>query len=388
MPTSSLPAPHGRWDARFDQVARAFVDATAAIPGGGAALSVWHEETEVVNVWAGEADVRTGTPWGEGTSTMLFSATKGLAAFTVALLADERRLDYEQRVAEFWPEFAVHGKGDLTIRDVLAHRAGLPAPQRNMTVADLIDGEAFAAALAAQEPLWPSAKAHLYHALTWGPLVQEIVRRAAGVDVAEVFRRRIAQPLGARVELHATDAELHSIAHVTVAAEHRAMIEKTIPFLGDLAVMGMTAGGALPLSLTTENEGANDPRIQKSGLLSMAGIGTASGLARIWSAVAASDDRRDLLSVRGRDQLIRPHSDGPSFGAPAGSPAQRWGAGVQLAGPSLPWLSPDSFGHDGAGGQTGFADPAHRIGFGYVTNHMHHANRVGPIVDALRAALG
>ena len=166
------------------------------------------------------------------------------------------------------------------------------------------------------------------------------------------------------------------------------MIEKTIPFLGELAVKGITAGGALPLTLATEREGANDPRIQTSGLLSMAGIGTASGLARVWSAVAAPDEHRVLLSAEVRRELVRPHSDGPSFGAPAGSPAQRWGAGVQLSSPLLPWLSPHSFGHDGAGGQMGFADPMNRIGFGYVTNYMHHTNRVAPILDALRAAIG
>lgn len=388
MLTQPLAEVQGRWDPRFEPAVRAFVDGLPSAPGAGAALSIWHKGVEVVSVWGGQSDGRNGAPWREDTTTMLFSATKGLASLAVALLADEGRIDYDQRVAEVWPEFAVHGKADLTIRDVLAHRAGVPAPDGSMTVADLVDSHAFAASLAAQAPLWPNAQAHLYHALTWGPLVGEIVRRAAGADVADVFRRRIGQPLGAAVELHATDADLGTIAHISVAAEHQAMIEKTVPFLGEIAVRGITAGGALPLTLATETEGVNDPRVQKSGLLSVAGIGTASGLARIWSAVAAPDGRRQLLSSEGLRQLVHPHSDGPSFNAPPGSPSQRWGAGVQLATPPLlPWLSAESFGHDGAGGQVGFADPKHEIGFGYVSNHMHHANRVGPILEALRGAL-
>lgn len=389
MLTSSQAEVQGRWDPRFEPAVRAFADGLPSATGAGAALSIWHEEKEVVSVWAGQADGRSGAPWREDTTTMLFSATKGLASLAVALLADEGRISYDQRVADFWPEFAVHDKAELTIRDVLAHRAGLPAPEQAMTVSDLIDSQAFAAALAAQAPMWPQAQAHLYHALTWGPLVREIVRRAAGADVAEVFRRRIGQPLAAAVELQASDPDLGSTAHISVAAEHQAMIEKTIPFLGELAVKGITAGGALPLTLATENEGANDPRLQKSGLLSMTGMGTASGLARVWSALAAPDEQRPLLSHEALHQLVRPHSDGPSFNAPAGSPSQRWGAGVQLAAPPLlPWLSGESFGHDGAGGQMGFADPKHRIGFGYVTNYMHHTNRVGPVLDALKVALG
>lgn len=377
--------PQGRWEPRYESVARAFMQSMPSTPGAGAALSIWHEGKEVVNVWAGEADARGAKPWEKRTTTMLFSATKGLAALAVALLADEGRLDYDARVAEVWPEFGAHGKNTLTIRDVLAHRAGVPAPELSMAVPDLVDPRAFANTLAAQSPLWPNAQAHLYHALTWGPLVREIVRRATGEDVADVFRRRIARPLQAKVELHASNADLDSVAHVSVASEHQAMLEKTIPFLGDLAVKGITAGGALPLTLATENEGANDPRIQKSGLLSMAGIGTASGLARIWAAVVTMDPAQALLSPEGLRQLVRPHSDGPSFGAPAGSPPQRWGAGVQLASPLLPWLSETSFGHDGAGGQMGFADPRYGVGFGYVTNYMHHTNRVAPILEALRA---
>lgn len=382
------PAVQGRWNARFEPVVRAFARGVPTVPGAGAALSIWHHEQEVINVWAGESDARTRAAWHEDTTTMVFSATKGLAALTVALLADEGRIRYEQRVADIWPEFAAHGKGDLTIRDVLAHRAGVPAPERSMTVEDLVDSQAFAAALAAQAPLWPQAQAHLYHALTWGPLVREMVRRAAGADVAEVFRRRIGQPLGAAAELHAGDADLGAIAHISVAPEHQAMVEKTVPFLGDLVVQGLTAGGALPLALATEHGGANDPRVQKSGLLSMTGIATASGLARVWSALAAPDAQRPLLSAEGLRQLVHPHSNGPSFGAPKDSPSLRWGAGVQLAAPPmLPWLSPASFGHDGAGGQMGFADPTLRIGFGYVTNYMNHTNRMGPVLEALKAVI-
>ncbi|WAL74665.1 serine hydrolase [Kitasatospora sp. YST-16] len=378
----------GRYAENMTAVVEAFAASVADPAAGGAALSVWHGGEEIVDVRVGVADPGTGRQWEAETRAVLFSATKGLAAIAVARLAEEGLLDPEAPVASVWPEFAAHGKGRITIADVLAHRAGLVAPATSMTLDDLVDISGFAARLAAQPPLWPDARAHLYHALTWGPLVSEIVRRATGQDAAEFFAREIAAPLDAAVTLRADEHALGLVAPTTMAPETALLTSRTVPQMGELAERMLTAGGALPLTLVGNRTGLNDPRVLGSGLLSAAGVGTASGLARIWSSTVRPTRGVRVLSDDAVRQLTSPRSEGPgATDTDTTGPFHRWGSGVQLASEALTWLSPDSFGHDGAGGQAGFADPRYGVGFGYVTNRMAPSSLVGPIVAALRAAL-
>jgi CubicO group peptidase (beta-lactamase class C family) len=378
----------GRFAPGMAPVVEAFASSIGDPAAGGAALSIWHDGEEIVDVHAGTADVRTGRPWDAATRAVLFSATKGLAAIAVARLADELELDPDAPVASVWPEFAAHGKDRITITDVLAHRAGLVAPDTPMSPDDLADVRGFAERLAAQRPMWPDARAHLYHALTWGPLVSEIVRRATGQEVPDVFAREIAAPLDAAVTLRADDRALRHVAYTTVAPEAELLTSQTIPQMGELAHRMLTAGGALPLTLVGDGTGLNDPRLLKAGLLSAAGTGTASGLARTWSATIRPTRGVRVLSSDAVRRLTAPRSTGPgATDTETDGPFHRWGAGVQLSSEALTWLSPSSFGHDGAGGQAGFADPAYGIGFGYVTNRMAAAPVIGPIVKALRSFL-
>jgi CubicO group peptidase (beta-lactamase class C family) len=369
-------------------VVEAFAGTVTDPAAGGAALSVWREGEEIVNVHAGVADVRSGRPWDTNTRAVLFSATKGLAAVTVARLSEDLQLDLDAPVASFWPEFAAYGKDRITIRDVLAHRAGLVAPDTAMTLDELVDIRGFAQRLAAQRPLWPQARSHLYHALTWGPLISEIVRRATGQQVPEVFAREIAAPLDAAVSLRAENQDLHHVAHTTMAPDAELLTSRTIPSMGGLAHRMLTAGGALPPTLVADGAGLNDPRVLTAGLISAAGTGTASGLARIWSATIRQTHGVRILRDETVRRLTAVHSEGPgSTDTDADGPFHRWGSGVQLASHALPWLSPASFGHDGAGGQAGFADPTYGVGFGYVTNRMVAAPPATSIIEALRTVL-
>ncbi|KAB2378932.1 serine hydrolase domain-containing protein [Actinomadura montaniterrae] len=378
----------GRFAPGMAPVVEAFASSIGDPAAGGAALSIWHDGEEVVDVHAGIADTRTGRPWDAATRAVLFSATKGLGAVAVARLADELKLDLDAPVASVWPEFAAHGKERITITDVLAHRAGLVAPDTTMSPDDLADVRGFADRLAAQRPMWPDACSHLYHALTWGPLVSEIVRRATSREAPDVFAREIAAPLDAAVTLRADDRDLRHLAYTTAAPETELLTSQTIPQMGELAHRMLTAGGALPLTLVGDGTGLNDPRLLKAGLLSAAGVGTASGLARIWSATITPTRGVRILSDDAVRRLAVPRSTGPNAtDTETDGPFHRWGAGVQLSSEALTWLSPSSFGHDGAGGQAGFADPDYGIGFGYVTNRMAAAPLIGPIVKALRSIL-
>ncbi|MGW5603836.1 serine hydrolase domain-containing protein [Streptomyces rochei] len=381
----------GRFDESFRPVVEAFADTVAEPGSSGAALAIRHRGAEVVNVWRGVADARTGRAWDEWTPSVLFSCTKGLASLTVAWLVEQGRIDLETPVAEYWPEFGVHGKQTLTVGDLLAHRAGLHSPDEDVTLDEVLDGRAFAARLAAQQPRWTPGEAHLYHGVTWGPLVRETVLRATGLDLPEVFREMTGTASPADVTLRATDSEIARVTHLRTSPEHDAMGARMAEmFAADAgALRFFTTGGAFPLGYVTEDGGLNDPRVQKAGLVSATGIGTAAALARVWSSAVTPTDGRRLLSDRGIALLTRERSGGPgAFDANDAGPFHRWGAGVQLFSDALPLLTKDSFGHDGAGGQAGFADPRHRIGFGYLTNRMEVASNVPRVVAALSDVLG
>jgi CubicO group peptidase (beta-lactamase class C family) len=381
---SSHPEIGGRFDDGWEPVVRAFA-ATVDASTGGAALAIHIGDHDVVDVYAGTADIRSGRSWTMQTPAVLFSATKGLAALTVAWLADRGDIDYATPVAAVWPEFGVFGKDDVTIGDVLAHRAGLPAVEGPLTLDELTNNPVFAGRLAEQQPLWLHSQSHLYHALTWGPLVSEIVRRATGEELSEIFRREIARPLDADVALQPTPEQIAQVACATNSPELELFSTKTIPLLGERAVAGLTAGGALPLTLVGDGTGLNDPRVLASGLVSAGGIGTATGLARVWGATVSGDR---LLSDKTLGALVAVRSAGRAFGDTTdGSMGNRWGAGVQLASPALPLLTPRSFGHDGAGGQCGFADPDYGLGFGYVRNRLSPTPVVAPIIAAVRDVL-
>ncbi|NEA28489.1 serine hydrolase domain-containing protein [Actinomadura bangladeshensis] len=379
----------GTFDPRFRPVAVAFAGTVTEPESGGAALSIWHRGTEVVNLQCGVADARYGRPWDERTPAVLFSATKGLASLVVARLAEQGRIDLEAPVARVWPEFGVHGKEALTIGDLLAHRAGLIAPDADIGLDEALDGRRIAARLAAQKPRWEPGKAHLYHAMTWGPLVRETVLRATGEDLPELFQEFVAAPLGAEATLQATDAEVARVAHITTSPAFDALSAHQEQTLDEDARRFWTCGGAFPMSLVTADGGFNDPRVLKAGLASGGGLGTASALARIWSAAVTPTLGHRVLSDHGIGLLTRERSSGPSATDADGAPGPflRWGAGAQLSSEAQPWLSAGSFGHDGAGGQSAFADPRHRIGFGYLTNRMEPAPSVPQVISALRTVL-
>jgi CubicO group peptidase (beta-lactamase class C family) len=228
----------------------------------------------------------------------------------------------------------------------------------------------------------------MYHAITWGPLVRELVLRATGQDLPELFRELIAAPLQADATLKATDAEVSRVAHVSTSPTWDAWSVQVTDMIGEDGLRFLTAGGALPVGLVTADGGLNDPRVLKAGLVSASGIATASALARIWSSAVVPTLGHRLLSEGGTALLTRERSGGPSATDNSSTgPFQRWGAGVQLSSDALPWLTEASFGHDGAGGQAGFADPHYQVGFGYLTNRMEVTSQVGQIVSALRAVL-
>jgi CubicO group peptidase (beta-lactamase class C family) len=368
----------------FEDVVTAFREGVAEPERSGAALSVWRDGVELINVWHGVSDSRTRSPWAANTTSVIFSCSKGLSALVMAQLHEEGVLDLDSPIADSWPEFAAHGKGALSIADVMAHRAGVSAPADDMSLEDALDTRAWAAEIAAQEPLWKPGEGHAYHSLTIGTIVQELVLRVTGRELHELFHEKIAAPLDADVTLKAGPGELQRVAHLVNSPEWDALARSSAESKFSRA---STLGGAFPASLATEDGGFNDPRVQAAGFAAAGGIGTAAGLAKIWSsAIRSTDGIRTIQDATVRF-ISRVRSEGPWM-YDVDAPHLRWGAGVELASQVGAYLSPTTFGHGGAGGQAGFADPETGVALGYVRSRLDTVNPLEPILGALREALG
>ncbi|MBB2977136.1 CubicO group peptidase (beta-lactamase class C family) [Microbacterium endophyticum] len=374
----------------FGAVIDVFQDAVADYPGG-AALSIRVGGQTVVDATSGWADAARTIPWREDTSAVVFSCTKGLLAILAAQLVQAGRLDYNELVTEYWPEYGAEGKARTRVSDLLSHRAGLSAPHEDWTQADICDWERTVSALAAQRPLWEPGSAYNYHPITFGWLGGEIVRRIGGASVGEQFADRVARPLSADAWIGLPDAQAHRVADSLVGptlAEHTSgMLAALDDGSNPWPARGMTLGGALPGALVGPGEGFNDPVVRRAEIPGAGGIATAHALASIWSATVVETEGHRLLNDATLDEALAPRSEGePVFAAPG--PYPRWGMGFQLDSEARRYLTPRSFGHDGAGGQAAFADPDHGIGFAFVTSAMEAGDdRATRMIDALRTAL-
>jgi CubicO group peptidase (beta-lactamase class C family) len=375
----------------FEGVRDAFAAAFEGSPQMGAALAVRRRGATVVDLWGGLADARDGTPWTADTATVIFSCTKGVMSVLAAALVQQGRLDYDEPVATYWPEFAQAGKGGVLVRDILAHRAGLSAPREDFTTADLADWDRITTALAAQRPLWEPGTGYAYHAITHGWLIGEIIRRVTGLRVSEYLAVTLTDPLGADAWIGLPATQAHRVAHLRVGESLADLVaqQNADPMPGiDWNARALTLGGALPRELAGEGVGFNDPAIRAAAIPAAGGIATARALAAIWSSTVTETDGFRVLDDSTLDRALPVQSEGePVFPAPP--PWPRWAMGFQLDAEARRYLGDASFGHDGAGGQVAFADRAAKVGFTFLTNQMEAIDdfRATRIIDALRAGL-
>lgn len=384
---------HGTVDPRFESVRAAFAVGFDGKPDMGAALAVRHRGELVVDLWAGVRDERSRQPWREETPSVIFSCTKGLVSILAARLVQEGRLDYQAPVAQYWPEFAAAGKGAVRVKDLLAHRSGLSAPRVPLTTEQIIDWQTVVTQLAAQEPLWEPDSGYAYHAITHGWLAGEVIRRVTGLSLGAYFAELIAEPLRADAWI-GIPADVHSrVAHMqvgsTLAQLTAQQASARTPGVTDWSEIAMTLGGALAPELITVDGGFNDPAVQAAEIPGAGGIATARALATIWSATVVETGGVRLLDSEVLDSAAVVQSEGaPVWNVPG--PWPRWGMGLQLDSEARRFLTGASVGHDGAGGQSAFADPTHEIGFAYLTNQMEAIDdqRATRVIDALRESLG
>lgn len=373
----------------YQSVADAFAKAFEGRPDMGAGLHVVKDGETIIDLWGGVADARDRRAWRQDTPSVIFSCTKGLVSILAARLVQEGRLDYDAPVSRYWPEFAAAGKADVTVGQALAHQAGLSAPRNDLEEDDIVDWRRITAVLAEQEPLWPLGTGYAYHALTHGWVAGEIICRVVGKSVGQYFAELIAGPLGVDAWIGLPDAELARVAHLRVSPPLSALWADEASKPGpNWPYKAMTLGNALPADLVSENGGFNTQRIRAAEIPGAGGIASAEALASIWSATVSPARGPRLIDDAVIEVATRTQSEGASvFGGDP--PFSRWGYGFQLDSDARRYLDEYCFGHDGAGGQVGFADPRRRIGFGFVTNWMMgpEDQRATAIIAALRAVV-
>ncbi|KUM71983.1 serine hydrolase domain-containing protein [Streptomyces curacoi] len=374
----------------FEPVREAFVRNFSSLGERGAALAVYRDGRRVVDLWAGAKDVDGTQPWLRGTAQVVRSATKGVAAAVLLLLHQRGELDLDAPVGEYWPEFKAHGKERLLVRHVLNHRAGLPVLDRPLTPEEALDPHRGPEAVAAQAPVWEPGTDHGYHALTYGWLLDELVRRVTGRWAGEWIAAEIAAPLGADLWLGLPESEAGRVGRT-------GRVEGPEPAGGlrSRPKRSVTAAYDDPDSLTRRAFAAitpfpdqNDPAYRAAALPATNGIATADGLARFYAALIGEVDGVRLFDPATVELARAEESAGPDRVLVVGT---RFGLGYMLHGTASPLLGPGSFGHPGRGGALGFADPDAGIAFGYVTNGFRKTVTADPraqgLIRAVRASL-
>jgi len=364
-----VPTPpiEGTCDPRFSAVRDVFAEQLAQPGELGAAVAVTLEGRRVIDLWGGYADAARTRPWTPDTIVNLFSTTKGMTALCAHRLADQGKLDLDAPVARYWPEFAQAGKGAIPVRWLLDHSAGLVAVEKPLPPEALYDWGTMTGAYAAQAPWWEPGTRHGYHALSFGWLVGEVVRRLSGRSVGRYFRDEIAGPLGADLfigtppELDARTAEIVSEPPKAGDPTLAEMLAKAKPYVLKAFLNPVPGAGG----------GMNGRSWRGAEIPAGNGHGSARALARIYGAVACggTQDGVTLLSPAAIERARAEARHGPDDVLPLVS---RFAQGFQLGTESEPLGPGRAFGHSGAGGSLGVADPEARLGFGYAMNRMEH----------------
>jgi CubicO group peptidase (beta-lactamase class C family) len=362
-----IPEIQGTCQPRYERVRDAFREGFRTRGEIGAAIAVTVDGEPVVDLWAGHADPARTRPWARDTIVHLYSVTKGMTALCAHRLVERGTLDLDAPAARYWPEFAQNGKGAIPVRWLLSHRAGLPALRTPLPPEALYDWDAMCAALAAAEPCLPPGRV-AYHPMTFGWLVGELVRRADGRSLGRFFREEIAEPLGADLHVGLGPAEEKRAADIT----------QLEPPAEILAAFAEARGGELPLlALAFVNPSGtgdhNSAAHRRAEIPAINGHGNAAALARIYGALARGGevDGVRVLAPASVERARSPQAEGvdPLLGI-----AIRVGLGYWLSQPGVRGFAfgpnEGAFGHPGAGGSLGFADPRARVGFGYVANRM------------------
>jgi len=335
----------------------------------GAAISIWQNGKPILDLHGGFRDARREQPWTKDTLVLIWSATKGLGSACLLHVLQEHGIDLERRVEQFWPEFAQAGKEKVKLVQLLSHQAGVAALDRKVNI---LDYGAVIEALETQEPNWPPASGHGYHARTFGFLLNELVRRISGTDVAQYWRTAFAEPLELDIWIGLPEKENARVA--TMYAPKTGKPPDPKQFYHDVATPGTFAHKVFtsPRGLNAVSA-MNHPEIRAQPIVSFGGIGSATSLAKFYAMLANGGriEDRQFFSEKAIGWMRTTLTDGMDrvFQIPTA-----FSAGFMKDSEKTPrkrfGRSAAAFGHPGAGGSNGFADLENKISFAYVMNQM------------------
>jgi CubicO group peptidase (beta-lactamase class C family) len=343
----------------------------------GAGFAAVRAGEVIVDLWGGWADRAETRPWTRDTIVPVYSTTKGVSAFVLAMLFDNGLIDYEAPLAELWPAFSAHGKDKVTIAQTLAHQAGVPGFLHRIDPDLWLDPPACAEAIAALAPLWPPGTASGYHPLTWGYIAGEIALRASGRSLGTILREDVCEPLGIDFRIGTPESEHKRAAEMKKPTRAGEFGEITPP-----RKAAFFSQWAAPVR--------GSARWRSVEIPSANGHGTARAVARLFQVYATGGmvGASRVLSERAFVALTQPRWKGDDLVLPFNID---WRTGVignsnRIYGPNA-----EAFGHSGMGGSVGFGDPATGVSVGYVMNKQSHHIMGDPrslrLVDALYACL-
>ena len=368
----------GTCSARFDPLRELFEAKLESGEDLGASLAVDIDGEMVVDLWGGWADEARTVPWTENTISCVFSTTKTMTSLAALGLVDRGELDLDANVAAYWPEFAARGKAGIKVRQLLSHTSGVSGWDQPVTIDDVYDWDKSTAMLAAQAPWWEPGAGSGYHALTYGHLIGEVIRRITGQRLGEFFATQIAGPLGADFHIGLAPSEFHRVANLVPPPSR-------LPT--DLTQLDPNGPGFKTFTgpdLDLNIERSRTDRWRHADIGAANGHGNARSVARLQSAVARGGevDGVRLLSPKTINEILEVQSN--TVDRVLGIPL-KFGVGYGLPWPEVLPFVPQGrvcFG-TGAGGSLVIADIDRRMTIAYAMNKMAMSGIVEPIAAAL-----
>jgi CubicO group peptidase (beta-lactamase class C family) len=371
---------HGTVAEGFEAVREEFAEFVAGERGDyEGQLCAYVHGRRVVDLWAGEG--------ADGDSLYgVFSSTKGAAHLVAALLVQDGTLELDRKVTYYWPEFGVEGKGALTLRDLLAHRAGLVGTDTGFSPAELADDRALAERLADQRPFWRPGMAFGFHALVIGALTGEVVRRATGRTIQELYEERIRAPYGLDFHLGlpaSREPRFRTTQPMLPTPEQQAQLDALPTGPHTLTAIAYNRHASEPTDLESL---PNDRTVRAKGPASVGGVASARGLAGMYAAMISEvAEKAPLLKEDTVAEFGQPHSVGYDLVARA---HKSFGLGFQATADTwYPFLGAGAIGHSGAAGSQAFADPRSGLAYGYTRRRFAFPGGAAPENDRLALAV-
>ncbi len=367
---------HGECDPQFSKVKETFEKLYREDREIGSCFAVYKDGNPLVDLWGGFQDKDKTKPWQKDNLVTVYSTTKGVAAFCIALAMEKGLLKYEEKVSTYWPEFASNGKEDITIGMLMSHQAGICSPETR-NVDDYYNQNLMAEKLAGMTPIWEPGTASGYHSMTFGWLTSELILRVTGKSLGTFFREEVGDRHEIDFFIGLPESEDHRVAElVPFDIVRNEYSEQEQVELTDAQKSQRNSAGTLDIQNTKEWRQAEIP--------SANGQGNAGGLAKLYSLIVPEDNSLKLLKDDTVNQMTTMQIEGRDLVLAV---QVRWGVGFILNKHKIIYGPIEgAFGHSGYGGSCAFGDPENKIGVSYVMNRMlDNFNADGRSIELINA---